>query len=350
MATRSPELLRADLAALAHRGLATAEFAHRAVRVLAEGLVFDGFCLLTMDPVSALPTGEVVENGLPPAAVTRLAEIESSGEDINTFAALADSTRPAAGLALSTGGDLDRSRRHRELRAPHGFGDELRAVLVGEHATWGALTLLRARHRAAFTPADTALVASVSGCLAEGLRSAAMPDGSGPRDGTGDDTVGFVLIAVDGTVTATDRPAQHWLAQLGGDRRGPLPLALRAVAGRAQRAGGDTSARVRAVSGQWLLLRATVLDSNPIAPVAVIIGPASGHQLEPLIAAVHGLTARERAVVALVAEGLPTIAIADRLHLSPWTVQDHLKTIFRKVGVGTRGELVARLFIGPGRP
>jgi DNA-binding CsgD family transcriptional regulator len=45
-----------------------------------------------------------------------------------------------------------------------------------------------------------------------------------------------------------------------------------------------------------------------------------------------------------VAHGLPTDAIARRLHISSWTVQDHLKAIFEKVGVSTRGELVARLY------
>ena len=46
----------------------------------------------------------------------------------------------------------------------------------------------------------------------------------------------------------------------------------------------------------------------------------------------------------LVACGLQTDAIAARLYLSPWTVQDHLKAIFEKVGVATRGQLVARVF------
>ena len=49
-------------------------------------------------------------------------------------------------------------------------------------------------------------------------------------------------------------------------------------------------------------------------------------------------------VTELVAHGLSTAEIADRLHLSSYTVQDHLKAIFDKSATGSRGELVARLY------
>jgi DNA-binding CsgD family transcriptional regulator len=87
-----------------------------------------------------------------------------------------------------------------------------------------------------------------------------------------------------------------------------------------------------------------MLGEGPDAPTALIIEPAGAYELAPLAAAAHGLTIRERSITELVARGYGTDDIAHQLHLSAWTVQDHLKSIFDKVRVRTRGELIARLF------
>jgi DNA-binding CsgD family transcriptional regulator len=51
------------------------------------------------------------------------------------------------------------------------------------------------------------------------------------------------------------------------------------------------------------------------------------------------LTPTEEQVVRLVAEGLRNEAIAQRLHLAPGTVKNHLSHVFSKVGVASRAEL-----------
>ena len=59
----------------------------------------------------------------------------------------------------------------------------------------------------------------------------------------------------------------------------------------------------------------------------------------------HGVTAREREIATLLAHGLTNPEIAARLVLSPYTVQDHIKSLFEKTGVSSRQELVARVFL-----
>ena len=54
------------------------------------------------------------------------------------------------------------------------------------------------------------------------------------------------------------------------------------------------------------------------------------------------LTDRELEVLELVAQGLSNGAIASRLHLSEKTIRNSVSTIFTKLGVGSRAELIAR--------
>ena len=54
--------------------------------------------------------------------------------------------------------------------------------------------------------------------------------------------------------------------------------------------------------------------------------------------AVGSLTARERDVLRLLAGRLTVREIASELYVSPNTLKFHLKTIYRKLGVGSRAE------------
>ena len=66
--------------------------------------------------------------------------------------------------------------------------------------------------------------------------------------------------------------------------------------------------------------------------------------LDPRAKKISTLTERERQVIALIAEGLKNRQIAERLFISPTTVTHHLSSIYSKLGVSDRLELVIYAF------
>jgi DNA-binding NarL/FixJ family response regulator len=75
-----------------------------------------------------------------------------------------------------------------------------------------------------------------------------------------------------------------------------------------------------------------------------VLERASHDQVAPLMARAHRLSRRETQIALLVLRGLSTNEIATELVISPYTVQDHLKSIFEKVGVRSRRELATDIF------
>jgi DNA-binding NarL/FixJ family response regulator len=53
-------------------------------------------------------------------------------------------------------------------------------------------------------------------------------------------------------------------------------------------------------------------------------------------------TAMNSPIATLVAQGLVNKQVADRLHISEWTVCTHLRRIYSKLGVSTRSAMVFR--------
>lgn len=154
-----------------------------------------------------------------------------------------------------------------------------------------------------------------------------------------------LTMPVMGGIEATRRirTAQPEVAVLiltMSDDEATLVTALRAGAGGylLKEAGQeDIMAAIRAVSTGQTVLGVGLAQRMLAAEKATPILPQ--------------LTPREREILTLVADGLRTGAIAERLYLSPKTVSNNLTTIFAKLGVTDRAQamIIGRQH-GLGRP
>ena len=98
-------------------------------------------------------------------------------------------------------------------------------------------------------------------------------------------------------------------------------------------------------SSGWITLHAALPDGTATDRVAVVLERAPGAQSTAIQLEAHGVTAREREIAGLLARGLTNPEIAERLVVSPYTIQDHIKSLFEKTNVSSRQELVARIFV-----
>lgn len=352
MLSKRTEHLRETLLRLSHHGLDIPSYARRASDVLRKEVPFDGCCWLTLDPATLLPTSHLALNSVRPEDVPELARNEYAEEDVNKLAQLARTKPPAAVLSQATSGEPHLSPRYCRILKPNGFHGELRAALVDGTGCWGGLALYRRPSREDFCSEEVELMGAMSGTLAEGLRRALLMGAA--VTGGDEDAPGLLVLDRKGGVEAMTPPARRWLDELlvNSSAEGGLPNVVHAVAYRAQLAakgsdGGTESsaqARVPSASGRWLVLHGSRLGPLDDGRTAVILEPARSPQIAPLIAKAHGLTDREAEVAGLVMRGFSNREIARELGISPYTVQDHIKALFSKVGVQSRGELVAQVF------
>ncbi|MGI8574965.1 MAG: LuxR C-terminal-related transcriptional regulator [Egibacteraceae bacterium] len=220
-------------------------------------------------------------------------------------------------------------------------------------ACWGTMNLLRETGREDFTDDELAFVDDVSPLIAQGLRRAVLTGGMP----TAHDATSAAVILLDGdgrvtSMTETAATLMEELNQLPVHKGGfPLPaeayiVCARARAQAAGRDGPEPTARVQARSGGWLTLRGecTLDHRGDVAATALVVEASRNTDVLPLFVAAHGLSQREEEIVSLLAQGRATREIAAELFISVHTVRDHVKSIFEKVGVGSRGELMSELF------
>jgi DNA-binding CsgD family transcriptional regulator len=306
---------------------------------------FDRWCLPHADPDTLLPGLGLGDHDYGPG-LPRALELEYSGADFAAKHDVARRPRMASSLDAETGGDLARSPRWDEVLRPVGIGDIAAVACRDASGCWGWIEAYRDASERPFSDEDLDLLAAAGPSMAVALRRSVVEvrrGGPDPSDGPGVLVLDRDLSPVSRTEAATRWIAALPLADLFA-MWGMLPAFVYPAATLARR--GDL-ARAHATlpvdDGPWIRIEAAPLDGDRDGDIAVTIRAAAPSETFNIACRAHGLTARETEVVAALVAGAGTRDVARALHLSDWTVQDHLKSIFAKLGAHSRREALARL-------
>ncbi len=310
-------------------------------------------CWHQTDPSSGLPISSAAA-GEPPGSLEWSLEFEYTRPDVSRFADLRARRSPVASISSETGGAMAASARYREMIEPYGAADELRIAFRDAFGMWASLVMFTDRAMtpedlqfasAAVTAGTAALRTATARIALAPARSAAqadlaataatpeVPDPGGPSV--------MILDSAD-TVVAADAASRDRLKALPEDRDVTIPgvIACLTAQARAQTTRARATARMRTLDGRWFELDASAIQDNP-GSVAVVIQPAAPDSIRETLFRALGLSTRERQIARLFIHGQSAKEIARDLHISPWTVQDHLKAIHAKTGVNSRGDLGA---------
>ena len=342
------------LARRCYLGLDAASLRDETLRGLRAIVPIDAVFFAVVDPATILFTSILAEEPLREVGALFL-QNEFGQADVNKFTALAFATDHVRSLDTATSDDRMTSARYVDVMAPLGLGDELRAALVSAGRCWGVLCLHRSDGPTGFGVAEIALVRRLVPHLAEGLRRAIVaaaavtpqPTVRGP---------GVIVLDENLSVTSTNAEAEQWMADLHDPRwmdagTGALPAAIYAAAAQAAQPNSPQDetaavARLRTRNGDWLAVHASRLDGPTGRQTAIVVESARPMHMASLYLDARGLTPAQKRVTSLVLQGRSTKEIVKQLHISAYTVQEHLSSVFEKFGVGSRRELVAAL-LGP---
>ena len=305
---------------------------------------FDRWCWPFADPSTLLPLSGIAEHDYGPK-LRRALELEYSGED---FAAKHDVARRAdsvGSLSSETDGDLARSQRWDEVLRPVGIGDTAAAACRDALGCWGWIEAYRDDSDRRFDHDDLELLAAISRSLGPVLRRGltARTDGSVLEPSA----PGVIVLRPDLSERSATARAQRWIETLPSAGLfaawGMLPATIYPVAtvARSPKTAAGAHALERALDGRWVMIEAAPLEHDDEGQIAVTLRDATPKETFDSLSRAYALTRRERDIVAAVLAGLDTRAVTHRLFISRHTVQDHLKSVFEKVGIHSRRELFA---------
>lgn len=331
--------VRGAVADLAATGVGVGEVHAAAIALVDHHVTSELACWAALDPgtlaISSMTSGV---DRIPVAYEPLLATAEYDPAEPNRFAALAERGQPLVRMSDLAVAERTDSIRTRTVWQPLGLDHELRFLFQLDGTCWGAAGMVRSGRD--FTDRELDFLLAVAPAIAAATRLALRAAPSGPDEHA---EPAIVVVDRDGAPRSMTAAAGLWRERL--DATPGMFRTMLAVMAAGVRGSGSGSFRthVRTRDGHWVLLQGSALLGGEESSTAVSFDEVGGPERLDLVLASHGLTPRERAICAEVLAGGSTAEIAGRLFISANTVQDHLKAIFAKFSVHSRGKLAALL-------
>lgn len=341
---RAPQALSSTIRDVATTSLDSFEFRGRALAAMHACVPFDAACLAVTDPVALVPIA-LTTSGYDAGIYPTVLDIEyGPGYEPGRFETMRRRRVPIRTLREATGGRVRRSRFYADVLAPHGLRDEVRMLFRGsDGVVWGACTLARAG-QSSFTDAEVARLGHTLTDVGDGLRTTLFRTSTpGPAEAEVGPAV--AIVSPHNEVELLTGAARAWFGRLGwGDdgRRASSVPAVTAAAWLRRSGQGSVALRARTRDGEWVVLRAG-WSTAPRGSVVVSLERAHLPDVATLAATSFALTGREAEVLTHLLAGESREQMAKALCISPWTVQDHLRSIYAKTGTSGRRGLVALL-------
>ncbi|MGF9856780.1 helix-turn-helix transcriptional regulator [Priestia endophytica] len=316
-------------------------YRQRVITLLRQELSFQAYCLSAVDPHALLSIGAVTEHNIE-SIHHQIFKNEYLQQDVNHYARLFHEERRAAVLSEQKEEQLKKSYRYTSILKPAVFKDELRAVLVYKNQCFGYLTLFKKEEH--FQSEEKKLIENLSSSIGRGLQTFyhlfLEPVPLQPK---------MLLFSPDLKLISYTKTGIKMLdalrasESLEGDK---LPKSIQALCYRTLGSEEGSAHTLLALQKYGFLTLSSFLlikdkeDFN----IAINIAQASPTDILTINKKYYHLSKRESNILDYLIKGSSTKEIANDLFLSPYTVQDHLKSIFLKTGVSTRRELVFKLF------
>lgn len=332
---------RRNIAALAASGLGVSALHAEAIRIVDRDVKSELTCWATLDPethvISMITSGE---SRVPVQFEPLLVDAEYSTTEHYSFANMVQRRQALTRMSDLPTRERDSSARLQNVWRPLGLHQELRLLFDSDGSCWGAAGLVRARSD--FSDRETEYLAAVAPAIATATRIAVRTD-LATRNAAAPPAI--VILDSRGELRSATPEARVWEGHINEREAGRFGVMMRIMArGAIQNQAAGFRARMNDGRGDWAILQAsTLVGGDDDGEVAISIESAVGEELTSMLLVAYGLSPRESDVSLEIIAGHSTATIAEHLYVSSNTVQDHVKSVFAKVGVRSRGELVARL-------